>query len=74
MHLAVPLSAAECSPHQVLKHPELLSGARRLSETTEWLWNRTRPSADVFMPHEAPGKLVKHFCKTHAVRALIAPL
>jgi hypothetical protein len=52
----------------VLKHPELLSGARRLSETTEWLWNRTRPSSDVFMPHEAPGKLVKHFCKTHAVR------
>ena len=63
----LPLNAAECSPHQVLKHPELLSGARRLSETTEWLWNRTRPSADVFMPHEAPGKLVKHFCKTHAV-------
>ena len=57
----------------VIKHVELLAGAPTLRRTFEALWNATRPAADVFMPHEAADKQVRHFCKAFAVRALIAP-
>lgn len=53
----------------VLKHRELLSGAPRLHATLPWLWNRTDPLHDVFVPYEHPGRRLKHFCKTHADRA-----